>query len=369
MWFIQNYRPSNSYIIVFSILLVISIYMTLYEHRFSKSFRIKSRQKLPNKNSSSSLYLRVRLDLTTNLARCQSNANVIIYILSTITNTQRRATIRSTWGSPLNKTCFVFILGKSLDSPSHSIQSRIDQEKRRYQDIIQINHHESYANLIYKEIAALQWSYHMYPTIPYLYKTNDDLLIDSILISTIAQILVTNSANEDTYISKHRPRLISNLLQSDRSTFFRGGWSMDSQRTLRHAGKFSVNESVWPHTFLPLYCSGFGWFMSGNVRNRLLDASYTYLADKTVWIGDVFLSGFLAKAADVKCTEIAIDFEQSFPANCSCLMAQRPMLTVCSSSFHGGNEVNEIDSYREYIKAWRVIRQRHSLISQNTTDC
>ncbi len=44
--------------------------------------------------------------------------------------------------------------------------------------------------------------------------------------------------------------------------------------------------------------------------------SLTYPFNKTVWIGDVFLSGFIAKAANVKCTGISIDCEQTSSANC-----------------------------------------------------
>ena len=35
---------------------------------------------------------------------------------------------------------------------------RVNQERNKYQDIVQIDHVESYANVVYKEVAALQWS-------------------------------------------------------------------------------------------------------------------------------------------------------------------------------------------------------------------
>jgi hypothetical protein len=108
--------------------------------------------------------------------------------------------------------------------------------------------------------------------------------------------------------------------------------------------------------------------MSNNVRNRLVNASYTYPLKQIVSIGDVFLSGFLAKAANVKCTGISIDYEQTASANCSCLMVQRPMLTVCSSSYHAGGGNDETKKSKEYEKAWKVIQQRHNLINQTITD-
>jgi hypothetical protein len=363
MLYIQRYRPSNTYIIFFSALLIICIYIKFYDKELLK-LRSPSANKIIFFSSND--YFHVRLDLTSNTALCQSNDHLIIYILSTVTNFQRRKFIRSTWGSPLNGTCFVFIVGKTKDY--NSIELLVNNETEQYKDIIQIDHTETYANVIYKEVGILQWSSHFYPSIPYLFKTDDDLIIDSILISHIAQILVTKVVNSDSYISKYRPELNENLLVADRSKFFRGGWSMDFQETLRFS-KFAVSEEVWPHPTLPLYCSGFGWLMSKNVRNRLVNASYIYPLDQIVSVGDVFLSGFLAKAANVKCTGISIDYEQTDSGNCSCLMVQQPMLTVCSSTYHlGSDDDDERKKSKEYKKAWKVIKQRHNLINPTITD-
>ncbi|CAF4922983.1 unnamed protein product [Rotaria magnacalcarata] len=108
--------------------------------------------------------------------------------------------------------------------------------------------------------------------------------------------------------------------------------------------------------------------MSKLVRNKLLEASYKYPVNKTVWIGDVFLSGFLADVAYVQCTQIPIEYEQTSSGNCSCLMIQKPMLTVCSSSMHGGMGNNESQMHYEYKKAWKVIQQRHDFVNRTNKD-
>jgi hypothetical protein len=367
MWYITNYRPTNSSIALFLLLLISSIFITLHQKGFSSLSYIEGEQIPSYKTNPSNLYFHIQLDIARNTAKCQPNDNLIIYILSTITNFQRRKFIRSTWASPLMGTCFVFIVGQSPNPSSDQI--RINYEKRQHYDIIQVNHKESYANVIYKEIAALEWSSHFYPSIPYLFKTDDDLIIDSFLILSIVQILITNVSHEKSYISSFRPTLVSSLLSSDRSTFFRGGWSMGSQPAIRQASKFYVNESVWPYPLLPLYCSGFGWLMSNTTRNRLVNATYTYPVKKIVWIGDVFLSGFLAKAANVSCIGMGIDYEQTSSTNCSCLLAERPMLTVCSSGFHLAGGGKEVERHNEYLKSWEVIKKRHGLISNSTGSC
>ena len=358
MLFVKRYRPSCRYVVLFIILLTISICL---------KFNIEFDRNSIDLSSKESFH--VNLNFTSNTPVCKANDRLIIYILSTVINFQRRKVIRSTWASPLPDTCFVFILGNPRDS---STQLLVQQEKQQYRDIAQIDHEETYANVVYKEVGALQWSAHFHPSISYLFKTDDDLILDSIIISELVQVLITNVINTTSYISRHRPSLNEELLSSDRTKFFRGGWSMDFQPTLRYS-KFAVSESVWPHPVLPLYCSGFGWLMSKNIRDRLVQTSHVYPLNKVAWIGDVFTSGFLARAAKVKCTGIALDFEQTASANCSCLMAQQPMLTVCSSTFHGGGGGDyDAEKHKEYEKAWKVIRRRHDVNEKSRTsieDC
>ena len=361
MQFLRRHRPSGLYLILFPCVLIISLIVTFYEH---KIFKIEKNLTIISLKSSNA-YLRVQIDWKTTSAKCQPLDNLIVYILSNVMNFERRKLIRSTWATPIEGTCYIFIVGTI--SEHQSTQLLLNNEKQQYHDIVQIVHNESYANVIYKELAALEWTRQFYPFIPYLFKTDDDLIVDSILLSNIAEILVTNVNNDTSYISRNRPQLVSHLFLSDRRTFFQGGWSMDFQPTLR-SSKFAISESVWPEPILPLYCSGFGWLMSKHVRDKLVQTSRTYSLSKVAWIGDVFISGFLAKAANVKCTGIALDYEQTSSANCSCLFAQKPMLTVCSSTFHGGVAGDEKLKNLEYVKAWNVIRKRHRS-ELNQADC
>lgn len=317
----------------------------------------------PSKN-----YFHVKLDLSKNTALCQENDHLILYILSTLKNFKRREVIRSTWASKQAGVCFVFILGQPSENVAET-KLKAENEKKQYQDIVQIEHIESYENVVYKEVGVLLWAKTFYPRIPYLFKTDDDLIVDSILVSSIAYLLANNKTNGDTVMKTYRPKMIDELLAANRTRFFRGGWAMDYQPTVRGGGKYSVSEDVWPHPVLPAYCSGFGWFMSNDTRDRLVEASFVYPSNKIVWVGDVFASGFLAKTADVKCTGIGIDFEQTGSANCSCSMVTNPMLTVCSSTFHAGGGGGELQKYIEYQKAWHVIQFRHNTTNTTITVC
>jgi hypothetical protein len=372
MWYIRRNRSFNICILLCLILISICVYITFYDKKFSQRLSIEFATNSSETSNVSHEYLRVRLDFTSNTAICQPNDYLIIYILSTATNIQRRKVIRSTWASEQNGVCFVFILGQVSGRTTNAglVEMSINNERKQYKDIVQINHMESYANVVYKEMAALQWSHYFYPNISYLFKTDDDLIVDTLIIGSIAHLLVTNTIDNNTlFISKYRPPLISTIISSNRTSFFRGGWAMTHQPTLRDWGKFGVSKDVWPHDVLPAYCSGFGWIMSNNIRDQLVKASYTYPLKKTAWIGDVFVSGFLAKAANVKCTDLAIDYDQTASANCSCLMVNNPMLTVCSSTFHAGGGGGEEQKYIEYQRAWKVIQLRHNLTSMTINEC
>jgi hypothetical protein len=372
MALVHKPRACNLYSIASTMLILILVTMLYQRQPQVQQTVITLVRNSTAKAIITSEYLHVDMDLEERTGVCEKHDVLIVYILSTISNFRRRQVIRATWASKQNGTCFLFILGQvaGRTPDAGSLQLKVKNEKKEHGDIVQIDHVESYENVIYKEVAALIWTKHFYPEIPFLFKTDDDLILDSILVSSMAEILVKNTSKDEAFLKKHRPALLEKLRSVDREHFFRGGWAMDYQPTVRGGGKFSVPEEVWPHSVLPAYCSGFGWLMSKWTRNRLVDASLTYPKKKIAWVGDVFLSGFIAREAKVNCTGLEIDFDQTASANCSCLMVNNPMLTVCSSSFHvGGGAPTEEGKLVEYQLAWKMIQLRHNLSHTDFRSC
>ena len=342
----------------YSLLIVNSTIRTKFDSRRYPSPIVNGTIQTQN---SSDDYLRVEFNVSSIIPTCQNDDVLLLYILSTSKNFDRRENIRSTWGSKLSGTCFVFIVGNT--EINSTLQSKLNIEQEKHRDLVQINHIESYANVIYKEVAALLWSEQYYGTISYLFKTDDDLIVDSILLTSIARFLVTNRSESIKYISKHRHELVEELTQSNRKNFFRGGWDMGGQPTQRGDGKFAVSEKIWPDKILPPYCSGFGWLMSASIRDKLVRASRIYPREKIVWVGDVFLSGFIARAANVRCSGIPIDYEQVGEGKCACSFVKQPMLVVCSSALHIGALVEgDPTGFHEFNNSWTVIRRRHGLL-------
>jgi hypothetical protein len=79
------------------------------------------------------------------------------------------------------------------------------------------------------------------------------------------------------------------------------------------------------------------------------------------WVGDLFVSGFLAGAASVRCSSWSLDNVQTFEP-CYLLFRQQPLLLVCSTPLHKGQQV-----YEEFHLSWKAILQRHQIIIKTTT--
>ncbi|CAF1309829.1 unnamed protein product [Didymodactylos carnosus] len=286
---------------------------------------------------------------------CRSDDILLVYILSTIQNLERRHYIRQTYANRtnhplLNHTCFVFLVGLQ-SSGDPVLKQKVKLEREKYNDIVQIQHNESYQNVVFKEVGALKWSFEYHSQIPYLFKTDDDLITDTILLSAIVNLFLYNKSNSD-YLNKQLNSFVSSLDKINKQTFFRGS-DMGGQPTQRNTGKYGVNELTWNFEVLPQYCSGFGFLMAKFIRDRLYRASLHYLLDNVAWVGDVFVSGFLAGAAAVRCSGWQLDYAQ-VADGCTEHFKKANML-VCSTPMH-----SSIDKFCEYGKIWEIILQRHS---------
>lgn len=266
------HEKRNRLSICIAIILVISIYLTIdsvekseNETNLSLINRITI-SLCPQLSSSSKGYFRV--DFTENFplnysSICKLNDILLVYILSTSTNLERRDAIRRTWAKKqdyqqLNEICFIFIVGLSNNNSNNNSNIRLNGDIRReallYRDIIQLNINESYQNVVYKEVGALKWSHIYASQIPFLFKTDDDLILDSLLLSDLVKYFIDNRTDSSLYFQKEK--LIKNFLQEmsdvDKYTLFKGH-NMGGIKTFRN-GKFSIHELAWNSDKLPPYC-------------------------------------------------------------------------------------------------------------------
>jgi hypothetical protein len=256
--------------ITVAIILTISIYLTIISvENIGNQMNISATNSskmysCPQLSSSPKTYFRV--DFTDNFpvnysSICKSTDLLLIYTLSTTQNFERRQSIRRTWGNKseyqqLDIFCFIFLVGLSTHKNNSGLpyNGNVTQEASIHQDIVQLNIKETYENVPYKEVGALKWSYIYASHIPFLFKTDDDLIVDTLLLSDVVKFFVHNRTDHSLYIQKHTKMqdFVQAMHKVDKYTLFRGH-DFGGTPTLR-SGKFGVHEFAWNADHLPAYC-------------------------------------------------------------------------------------------------------------------
>lgn len=249
--------------IIFFIIFLIRIYLTIHSVEKIDNGMISSTRPTvtvymcPQFPAHSKGYFRVNFtdNLPINYRKiCKSDDILLIYILSKVDHIERRQKIRQTWANKnqyeqLFRICFIFLVGLENNSSLD-----LNSEASIYGDIVQLNINESYQSIVYKEVGGLTWS-HMYAShIPYLFKTDDDMIMDTLLLSDITRFFIENRVDHSDYFRKHEKmqEFIREMLPINKYTLFKG-ITMKKRKTKR-TGKFRLSYVAWNHEDLPEYC-------------------------------------------------------------------------------------------------------------------
>ena len=194
-----------------------------------------------------------------NVNLCSSDRiDLLIVIISSSTHTMERQSIRETWGSLSDlfdvQSQRLFIIGYQSDS-------------HVYQDLVKEAKHES--DLLYlttddrsntlKELHAYQWIEKYCTNTRYMFKTEDDLFVNSLLLHELVRELKRPSKN-------NRTRLLYNvsldlLFQTEKAPNldkFLFGWAYAPAQPERNnsASPYHVSFSEYSPPMYPRYCSG-----------------------------------------------------------------------------------------------------------------
>ena len=158
--------------------------------------------------------------------------------------------IRMTWGNEkylkqINAT-LLFVTGRY---PNLKIQWRLEQEGRKYRDILQGDFFEDYFLLAYKSLSWLHWSREQCSKTPWIVKTDDDMINNIWKIGALVDAL-KNHRNTITCSTKTE-RVIR-------------------QKTGTRVDKWVIPYDEWPDEYFPTNCWGVVYIMSEFVRNKLL---------------------------------------------------------------------------------------------------
>ncbi|CAC5410966.1 unnamed protein product [Mytilus coruscus] len=188
----------------------------------------------------------------------------------------RRHLIRSTYGSisefENQHIEYIFVLGQTSNI---TVQREINDESRKYKDIVQGNFVDSYRNLTYKLVFSMFWVNSYCSRAKYVVKVDDDIIINIPFLMRHLQQKAKN--NVFTNVLECIPHLASEPK--------RNGWKTD----------ISILE--YPFQTFPPYCSGASSIMSMDVIRKMYDATKQV---PFVWLEDVYGGGFLPWVSNIE---------------------------------------------------------------------
>ncbi|XP_050671164.1 beta-1,3-galactosyltransferase brn-like isoform X1 [Leptidea sinapis] len=118
----------------------------------------------------------------TNSGKCKiSQIDLFIVVKSAMDHFKQRSAVRETYGKensvPGKVVKALFFLG--IDSSKPDIQNKISEEMANYQDIIQMDFHDTYYNNTIKTMMSFRWLYEHCPTADFYLFTDDDMYISA----------------------------------------------------------------------------------------------------------------------------------------------------------------------------------------------
>nr|XP_039261325.1 UDP-GlcNAc:betaGal beta-1,3-N-acetylglucosaminyltransferase 7-like isoform X1 [Styela clava] len=207
----------------------------------------------------------------------QNDVFLVLAIRSVCESTDRRKAIRMTWGNTTYSTKvlgvrieIVFLLGKCKTDKA---QNLLFGEDSIYSDILQWNFDDAFNTLTRKDCLFMQWFVKHCRHIPYVFKGDDDILVN---LPNILQYLVTLPAEK-------------------RNELFVGSKLEYSPRITNPNSKYYVSSNLYSGEYYPPYVSGGGFLLSGNLTFKFFLQS---LKTRIIPMDDAFM-GIMAKTLGV----------------------------------------------------------------------
>lgn len=199
------------------------------------------------------------------------NVEVVAYVHSAISRVEHRQQTRLTWAnSTALDMVVVFMVGLAKDDKEREI---VQRESELYHDIVQGDYGDHYHLLTYKALSSLYWVTRHCPHVPWTLHADDDVLLDTFVLRELLQPLSNSS-------DKHKIHC-----------------KMIRGRNVRRKGRWKVTKRERKENKYPPYCQGPIWFINTEQVPRLLLAS---LSVDFLWVDDAYITGILAKEANIK---------------------------------------------------------------------
>ncbi|KAF2896826.1 hypothetical protein ILUMI_09348 [Ignelater luminosus] len=208
------------------------------------------------------------------LSECTSSLLLLITVFSAPTNFEQRISIRETWGKSRKDTKIVFIIG-CVDNMN--VHKKLEEENKKYQDLIQGGFSDISVYKTYKYITAFKYVIYHCPEVKFILKVNDDVFVH------IYAVLYFLNVELSPYGAK-------NLL------FCTPVEKATEKQNMRI--KWISPFPEYNDSYFPPYCQEWSSLYSPDVIFILYEELQKM---KHFWVEDLLTTGVLAKRAKVPC--------------------------------------------------------------------
>ncbi|CAF2254575.1 unnamed protein product [Rotaria magnacalcarata] len=228
--------------------------------------------------------LETRYVLLDNSNVCQDSHSdsrkLLIAIKTAPTNHYQREVLRQSWLTEAVKyhIPYVFVLGFTTDE---KVLNELLMENAMHEDLLIGKPVDDYYNLTLKGIFLLGWARTYCPTSWLLYVDDDIILNVEYAMYFVSS--VKNGSQQTIYCEILRSEVIRDP-----------------------TSKWFMPVSVWKASHYPDYCKGYGYLIPPNALSILHETSIKNSIEPKLWFEDVFITGIIRKAADVRIAEVSI---------------------------------------------------------------
>lgn len=219
-----------------------------------------------------------------NAELCEKDSNILALFIVTsyFANTETRSSMRRVFSrEDLKLLNFrrIFLLG---EAPTDKFvkQNAIEDESRRFGDIVQGSFIEAYRNLTYKHVMGLKWAKDYCSNAKFVIKMDDDIVVN---VERISKLLYS--------------------FKLPKSGNFMAGYILRNMLPIREpANKWYVTFEEYKQKTYPLFVSGWFYVTNPSTSAKLIALSKV---TKYFWIDDTYVTGILAKKLKIKHFDIS----------------------------------------------------------------
>ncbi|CAF3066613.1 unnamed protein product [Rotaria socialis] len=273
--------------------------------------------------------------------------DLVIIIMSKSNNFKTRDAIRRTWASGKDLGIYssinikYFFLIDFDEKLSHNMRL----ENNIFHDIIQVELPEQYTLVTQRVLSLIEWSFRYCRTAKYLFKTDDDIFVNLILLLKFISSLIKTPTNNSFLISDMKIYGYQHI----KATAFR-------QASDPVGIRYIVTVDEYPCKLYPTFLSGFGYLISKKARDAILYAAYQDV--EPFRISDVYFTGIIPDYLSIPRQPLS-NYSIRFFGNCDNFF-NHPTAFACAGSSHHGNTSDTFNKFNQY---WQLVKQKHRIFS------